>query len=305
MKEKTNIWWIFIPLTVLLISFIGVTAFSMIYMAKDNNYDNIIYQYFNISKKMYGKLIYLGDMAPGEEKSLDDLDVLNYPLNHTYDVASWLSGERAFRQADISDDAYVEAVEKTNLFVFYLENFMPGYSPNARVIGICGQSEEEGEGLVTSGTAQGNTVAASDISVYSSDEQVLYRSGLIRTPDVLGGSYDAASNTLFGADPVTLEYSLGNDVRIEKLMFQYVSDVFITVRNRGNLSLFRGNIYFYNHNTGKYDLMDSMKERYEAYELISYLSPGNTITVKYVYENMTDYNVNVLLPMPNIEGREY
>ena len=59
MKEKTNIWWIFIPLTVLLISFIGVTAFSMIYMAKDNNYDNIIYQYFNISKKMYGKLIYL------------------------------------------------------------------------------------------------------------------------------------------------------------------------------------------------------------------------------------------------------
>lgn len=59
MKEKTNIWWIFIPLTVLLISFIGVTAFSMIYMAKDNNYDNIIYQYFNISKEMYGRLIYL------------------------------------------------------------------------------------------------------------------------------------------------------------------------------------------------------------------------------------------------------
>lgn len=259
----------------------------------------------NCAVLLYGKLIYLGDMAPGEEKSLDDLDVLNYPLNHTYDVASWLSGERAFRQADIGDDAYVEAVEKTNLFVFYLENFMPGYSPNARVIGICGQSEEEGEGLVTSGTAQGNTVAASDISVYSSDEQVLYRSGLIRTPDVLGGSYDAASNTLFGADPVTLEYSLGNDVRIEKLMFQYVSDVFVTGRNRGNLSLFRGNIYFYNHNTGKYDLMDSMKERYEAYELISYLSPGNTITVKYVYENMTDYNVNVLLPMPNIVGREY
>lgn len=59
MKEKTSIGGIFIPLAVLLISFVGITSFSMIYMAKDNNYNNIIYQYFNISKEMYGKLIYL------------------------------------------------------------------------------------------------------------------------------------------------------------------------------------------------------------------------------------------------------
>ena len=50
--------------------------------------------------------------------------------------------------------------------------------------------------------------------------------------------------------------------------------------------------------------MDSMKDVYEAYELAPYLSPGNTITVKYVYENMTDYNWNVLLPMLDIVGRE-
>lgn len=59
MKEKTNIGKIFIPLIVLLVSFVGVTVFSMIYMAKDNNYDNVIYQYFNISKEIYGRLIYL------------------------------------------------------------------------------------------------------------------------------------------------------------------------------------------------------------------------------------------------------
>ena len=254
---------------------------------------------------LYGRLIYLGDMAPGEEKSLEGLDVLTYPLNRSYDVASWLSGEKQFQQADVGDDAYVEAAEKTNLFVFYLENFMPDYSPGAKVVGICRQSEADGDHLAGSAAAEGNMVASSDISVYSGDEQVIYRSGLIRTPDVLGGSYDAAGNALFGADPVTLEYSLGNDVRIEKLMFQYVSDAFVTGRNKGNLSLFRGNVYFYNHSTGKYDLMDSMKETYEAYELIPYLSPGNTITVKYVYENMTDYNVNVLLPMVNLVGREY
>lgn len=253
---------------------------------------------------LYGKLIYLGDMAPGETRNLEGLEVLGYPLNHPYEVGSYLSGQSKFKRADISDDAYLEAVRKTNLFVFYLENFMP-YSPNAKVVGICSQADEDKERLVKSKEAEGSTVAASDISVYSSEDEVIYRSGLIRTPVVLGGSYDSDNNTLYGADPVTLEYSLGNDVRIERLVFQEVSDVFVSGKNSSDLSRFEGNIYFYNHNTGKYDLMDSMKQTYESYELASYLSPGNTITVKYVYENMTDYNWNVVLPMPNIVGREY
>lgn len=41
----------------MLCSFIGVTLFSMMYMAKDNNYDNTIFQYFNISKSLYSRLI--------------------------------------------------------------------------------------------------------------------------------------------------------------------------------------------------------------------------------------------------------
>ena len=253
---------------------------------------------------LYGKLIYLGDMEPGETCSIDDREVLGYPMNHSYEVASYLSGEDTFRRADISDDAYVEAVGKTNLFAFYLNNFMPDYSPNAKVVGICSQEDEEKGHLLKTGEASGNTVVASDINIYSSDEAVIYRSGLIRTPGVLGGSYDSGNNTLYGADPVTLEYSLGNDVRIEKVIFQYVSKVFVAGKKNNDLSLFEGNIYFYNHSTGKYDLMDSMKLEYEAYELVHYLSPGNTITVKYVYENMTDYNWNVLLPMLSIVGRE-
>lgn len=159
--------------------------------------------------------------------------------------------------------------------------------------------------MIKSSGAEGKTVASSDISVYSSEDEVIFRSGLIKKPVILGGSYDSANNTLFGADPVTLEYSLGNDVRIAKLMFDRVSEEFVTGLSGSDLKLFEGKIYFYNHNTGKYDLMDSMKDTYESYELIPYLSPGNTITIKYVYENLTDYNWNVLLPMLDIVGREY
>lgn len=59
MKEKTNVREALVPLLILFASFIGVTLCSMIFMAKDNNYDNMINQYFNISKELYGKLIYL------------------------------------------------------------------------------------------------------------------------------------------------------------------------------------------------------------------------------------------------------
>lgn len=59
MKEKTNVREALVPLLILFASFIGVTLCSMIFMAKDNNYDNMINQYFNISKELYAKLIYL------------------------------------------------------------------------------------------------------------------------------------------------------------------------------------------------------------------------------------------------------
>lgn len=259
----------------------------------------------NCAVLLYGKLIYLGDMEPGVPYSLEGREVLTYPLNHSYQVAAYLSGQDRFKEADINNDAYMEALAKTNVLTFYLDNFMPDYSPNAKVIGVFSHKGESETYLLNSGTAVGKTVASADISVYSSEDEVIYRSGLVKKPQVSGGSYDFAGNMLYGGEPVTLEYSLGNDVRIEKLLFRQVSPIFTQRGFVHNLNLFAGNMYFYNHSTGKFDLMDSMKTVYEGYELTPYLSPGNTVTVKYVYENMTDYSLNVLLPLVEIVGREY
>lgn len=277
---------------------------------KQGKYTGTITSHFketleNCAVLFYGRLIYLGDMEPEVPVSLDGLEVLTYPLNHPYQVASVLSGQNEFDKADIDNDDYLEAVGKTNVLAFYLDNFMPDYSPNAKVVGVFSQKGEDAAYLLKNEKGEGRTVAASDISVYSSDDQVIYRSGLVKKPDVSGGSYDAFGNILYGGEPVTLEYALGNDVRIEKLIFRRVSSVFAEGNAGHNLNLFDGKIYFYNHSTGKFDLMDSMKEVYGKKELGSYLSPGNTITVKYVYENMTDYSLNVLLPMVEIVGREY
>ncbi len=255
----------------------------------------------NCAVLLFDKMIYLGDMEPGETKDLEACPVLEYPRNHAYQVAAYLSGESGFADADIDDEHYVRAVEKTNLFVYYLENYMPVYTPNARVVGIRGVADSNRTFLKTA-SADGHTVGSSTVPVYASDEEVQYRSALVKTPKVVSGSYDQYYNSMYGMDPVTLEYSLGNDIRIERLLFDYVSEEF-TNQSSGQLVVFDGNIYFYNHSSGVYDKMDMLKQEYEAEELAPYLSPGNTITIKYVHEKVSEYNWDVLLPALNVVGR--
>ena len=247
------------------------------------------------------KLIYLGDMEPGETLEMSDYPVLEYPRNHSYEVASYLSGQSHFKQADIENDEYVEAVEKTNLLSFYLDYYMPSYLSGARVVGIK-ENSGTSSSLISAADVEGRTVASSNVEVYSSEDEILYRQADLRQPKVITGNYDEKSNALFGMDPVTLEYSFGNDIWIQRLTLDCVSEEFLQGGN-GSLLKFAGNIYFYNHETGGFDKQDQAKREYDSDELIPYLSPGNTLTVKYVYENNSEYNWDVLLPVLNIMGR--
>ncbi len=248
------------------------------------------------------KLICLGDMEPGQTVELDNLEVLEYPKNASYQVAAYLSGESMFEQTDISNDDYVKASERSDMLSFYLNNHMP-YStvPSARIVGFADSGDEDG---AANRGGDGVTMVASPLAVYSSDEEELYRSGLVKTPRVLGGSYDPDANALYGIDPVTLEYSFGTDVQVERLGFDYVSEIF-TGQTGSGLAVFTGNIYFYNHLTGVYDKMDSERTEYSAHELLPYLTDDNRLTVRYACGNSSQYNWNILLPMLNIIGREY
>ncbi len=247
------------------------------------------------------KLIVLGDMEPGETVVIDDLEVLEYPRSNSYQVAAYLSGESAFEEADISSEEYVHASEKTNLLQFYLDNHMTYYTtPGARVIGVM-REDTDGSPVKHRG-ARGITVVSSSILTYSADDEIVYRSGLVKTPRVLGGNYDAASNSTFGIDPVTLEYFLGSEMEIEEVQFDYVSEAFT---GRRDLVSFSGNIYFYNYVLGRYDVMDREKTVYSGAELRPYLSASNAMTIRYVYENASQYSFNVLLPMLSVVGREH
>ena len=66
---------------------------------------------------------------------------------------------------------------------------------------------------------------------------------------------------------------------------------------------FTGDVYFYNYNTGNYDRMDQTEGSYTRAQLDPYLSPGNTLTVRYLYDQAEDYTGNIILPIVTVIGR--
>jgi len=93
-------------------------------------------------------------------------------------------------------------------------------------------------------------------------------------------------------------------VSVEKLIFENPSEEFLVSQSTNYTNMFKGKMYFYNHDTGNYDLMDPGKSQYSARELVSYLSPGNTLTVKYICEDSVENNWYVTLPMLMVLGRD-
>ena len=105
-----------------------------------------------------------------------------------------------------------------------------------------------------------------------------------------------------GAEPLTLEYQFGTDIEVESLTFETVSEEFSDTGNGSLSRIFTGSIYFYNYGTGNFDKMELEGKTLNVEQLKPYLSPGNTLTVRYAY-NGGGYDA-IQLPMPMVAGRE-
>lgn len=96
----------------------------------------------NVTLVLYGNMVQLGHMESGETKNLSDHELLRYPLGDSYLAAEHISGEDAYASADIRNRSYMLAVERSNLTRFYLDNYLNGYTADARVIAFSTQKEE-------------------------------------------------------------------------------------------------------------------------------------------------------------------
>lgn len=253
---------------------------------------------------MYGKMVVIDGLKPGESKKLDGVPVINYPLNSSFIVSARVTGGYKYPKADIEDPDYMLALSRTNILSFYLDKYSSFYNQEARIVAFSKDQSDNQFLLNGDYETYGMSMFTSTLEVNTRKEGRTSKSALMKTPTVISGQYYSDSNATYAVDPVALEYSLGNDLEVEKLMFENPSDEFLNNEGIAYTNLFKGDIYFYNHNTGNYDVMDASKTVYSASELTSYLSPGNTLTVKYVCDNAGEKNWYVTLPMLSVTGRD-
>lgn len=254
---------------------------------------------------LYGKAILLGDIAPGQEVDLSELPVLNYPLSHTYALAQMITGADQYEKTDISDEEYMVAQERSRLLSFYMDANLSTYFSGARLVAFT-RSGTEGAFMAEDGhDTEGLTMITSELPLEQEKNGLVCRQALEQEPNVISGNYYAEYNTIYTgepAEPVTLEYSLGSDLKIRRLRFEMVSQEFFDPEYP-YLVPFSGEMYFYNYDTGRHDRVD-LKESFTARELEPYLSPSNTLTVKYVSESNGEYGWESCLPMIYAVGEE-
>lgn len=253
---------------------------------------------------MYGAIIPLGDLQPGETRDLSEIPLLYSPLGREQYVAARITGLDTYSQADISDKNYIQSMERSNLLSFYMSRELEGYRREARVIGFAEQLEGQfmGQRKVE---AYGLNMFTSALPVYNETEDgVLYRSALMKAPRAQSGSYDYRTNSMYGSDSLTLEYSIGNDIDLEGVTLRSISPEFMENQMLGPLYIFSGDIYFYNYNTGIFDKAEDGKDQFSVGELLPYLSPGNTLTIKYIDTSQEDSGWDEILPMVMVKGKE-
>mgnify|MGYP007100773114 FL=1 len=209
----------------------------------------------------------LGHMEAGETKNLADYELMRFPLGNSYVVADRITGERDFGATDINNKEYLLAMERSNLLKFYMDNYLTGYTADARLIAFSSQKEETLFLKDKAAETYGVTMLTSSMEVNASRDRSLYRSVLMKEPKVVSGSYDSAVNSMAGMEPLTLEYQLGEDIDVESLTFESVNEEFLEADRNSFTDAFTGSIYFYNYGTGNFDLMELEGQTLDVEEL--------------------------------------
>lgn len=264
----------------------------------------------NVSILLYGNTVYIGDLAKGETKDLAECVLKPYSVGFYYNVAGQLTGISKFKTPEVNNSQYLTALSRSNVLSYFVRNYFSTYTEEAKLIAFCADEKNTGFVLNDEYKSSGVTMLSSNIQVNNLYDGRIFRPNLRETPVVVNGSYESRLNATFGSDPVTLEYSLGNDLEIEKVDFNLVSadgsEEAETEKGSTNqyYNLFKGKMYFYNYDTSQFDEKSLEQKSFYDYELKPYLSPANNLMVRYINENESEYQWDTCLPVISVVGRE-
>lgn len=262
----------------------------------------------NAALLLDGKVMLLGNLKAGQTVYLDGKETYNYPLNYSYAAAQMISGADQYDRMAIEDPEFLKAQERTKLLSFYLDSDTVKNASDACFVAFKQKKDHEKNDFLADSrsTSEGFCMVTESVSMNFENNGQIYRSALEEDPKIISGNYDTEYNTMYTAnssETVTVEYSLGNDLVIDKLKFETLAPRFLNNPLYPYISIFSGKMYFYNYDTGQNDLVE-LKEEYYVDELAAYLSPSNTLTVKYVAEQTGEYGMDSQLPRIYVVGRK-
>jgi len=253
---------------------------------------------------LYGQMYVIGDIEAGEILSFEEEELLVWPVGMAYMVGEALVGGTGTDET--SDSEYLEDRERSNLYSYYLGDKFYEYTQEARLVAIGPESGILNEEPIKEQSTDGVVLYSAKISVSSGEENMVYRSALKYKPEVTSGTGVMYGDglSMYGTEPIAVEYFLGEGLKVEQISFLPVSDRFLENTDYYYLKQFDGVVHLYNHTTRAYDRIDLTKIHFNAEELRPYLSQENRMTVKYTGgENGASGNT-LLLPHLMVTGRE-
>lgn len=251
---------------------------------------------------LYGQMYLLGDMEPGEVRKFEDEEFLVWPVGMSYMAAEKIIGSKAETG---EDREYPGNIGKSNLYSYYIGDKFYNYTPEARLVAIGSSGGISSEKALAEQASDGRVLYSADLSVLAGERGMVYRSGLMNKPEVNSGNgtFYGDGLTMYGTDPITVEYLLGTDIEVEKISLLPVSDEFLKDSDYYYLKRFDGEVSFYNYTTKSYDRMDSSKTDFSIEEIRPYLSQENHIVIKYVVRESDSAGISSLLPHLMVTGR--
>ncbi len=258
----------------------------------------------NAALILYGQMYMIGDFEAGAVLTFDEEELLVWPVGMAHMAAATVVDQDD--SDETSDSEYLEDRGRSNLYSYYIGDAYYGYNSEARLVAIGPDGGILSEAAIKDQSADGVTLYSVNIPVSSGDEDLVYRSALKYKPEVTSGSGAIYGDglSMYGTEPIAVEYFLGEGTDVEKLSFLSVSEKFLEAPDYSYLKQFDGAAYLYNQTTREYDRIDLSKIHFTAEELRPYVSQENSITVRYTAgENGTSGNT-LLLPHVMVTGRE-
>ncbi len=140
MRKKTKNYMQSLSMFGMLLSFIGVTILSMIYMAKDNNFDNAIFQYFNISNRLYSRLIYLNIKKDSLVNGMNLCSILFILCNYAFSQCNFpLKGTSLHKKIRVFLGLFwiVQLLVYSTFFIRFLYFGRAGFLPDPAIFRFC------------------------------------------------------------------------------------------------------------------------------------------------------------------------